>query len=388
MKPTLAAAGLLILGLILGSALGALAGKNLTREAEAIDRTLTSFAPIDTGTGRTVATTASRPLRDRISSGELTDGLIIVTDSSQGTNSEIWRWDPLSGSPERVPHELPVDAWWYDERTGLLLGTLSDPATRSITLISGPIEGPFEEVAGGISTVSPALDELPKMSGDASSSTLFGAPLTERIYSEQREAGLYLWSADYTGPTPFQSEKIGPIQIRESSNIIRSGAFPGGAYVAVLTNDGTTLTTFAEGRAQQLTFDRAVVHSISTPDILTLTSFDGFIHVKLSTQEVTTADTYSAASDGCAVFATDSTWITCQDPRVGLGFQSLSLLPTTVTAPGRLVGFLAAEGVSFSHASDLQVTDLHTLVVLEENGSDWAQIGFFDSVIYGVWSER
>ena len=45
MKRTSAAAGLLVLGLILGSALGALAGRNLAREAEAIDQTFTSFAP-------------------------------------------------------------------------------------------------------------------------------------------------------------------------------------------------------------------------------------------------------------------------------------------------------------------------------------------------------
>ncbi len=386
MKRTFAAVGLLVLGLVLGSSLGALAGRNLAREAEAIDQSLTSFAPIDVGVEETVATTGAKPLRERLISGDLTEGLIIATDSSQGTNSEIWRWDPLSGVPERIPHALPVDAWWYDQRTATLLGTLSDPGTRSMTLIRGPIEGPFEEAASGIFTIFPALDELPRPL-EVTAGTIFGAPVTERIYSEQREDGLYLWSADYSGPMPFQSEEIGPFQIRDLSAGIQAGAFPGGAYVAVFTNDGTTVTTFTQGEIQQLSFDRAIVSNITAPDILILNSLDGFVHLKLSTQAITINETSTAPERGCAVFATDSTWMTCQLGGA-LGFQALSLRPTGLYAPGRMVGFLPTEGISFAHSPGERPENLHALIALEEGSSNWAEIGFFDAAIYGVWSER
>lgn len=387
MKRTFAAVGLLVLGLVLGSSLGALAGRNLAREAEAIDQSLTSFAPIDVGVEETVATTGAKPLRERLISGDLTDGLIIVTDSSQGTNSEVWRWDPLSGSPERIPHELPVDAWWYDARTGRLLGTLSDPATQTITLISGPIEGPFEEVASGISSISPALDELPRAYDDAAS-TLFGGPLTERVYSQQREDGLYLWSADYSGATSFKSQEIGPFQIRGLSEGIQKGAFPGGAYIAVLTNEGTTVTTFIKGEIQQLSLDRAVFTNIGPPDFLVFQAFDGFLYLKLSTQEVTAVETLIGFEGGCAVFASDSNWTTCQLLGGGSGLQTRHRLDTSVLAPGRMIGFLPAAGLSFSHRPGLQVDDRHALVALDENAPTWVEIGFFDSAIYGVWSER
>ena len=280
-----------------------------------------------------------------------------------------------------------MDAWWYDERTGRLLGTLSNPATQTITLISGPIEGPFEEVASGISSIFPPLDELPRPYDDAAS-TLFGAPLTERIYSQQREDGLYFWSADYSGPTSFKSEEIGPFQIRGWPEGIRKGAFPGGAYIAVLTNEGTTVTTFIEGEIQQLSFDRAVFTNIGPPDFRVLQAFDGLLYLKLSTQEVTAVETLIGFEGGCAVFASDSNWTTCQLLGGGPGFQTRNRLDASVLAPGRMIGFLPADGLSFSHQPGLQVIDPHTLVALDENEPTWVEIGFFDSAIYGVWSER
>lgn len=53
-----------------------------------------------------------------------------------------------------------------------------------------------------------------------------------------------------------------------------------------------------------------------------------------------------------------------------------------------MVGFLEEEGLSFSHAPGEAPEDLHALVALEEGGSAWAEVGFFDAAIYGVWSER
>jgi hypothetical protein len=391
MKRTLAAGGLLVLGLVLGSAVGALAGKNLTKEAEAIDHTLTSFAPIDTATEQAAATTPLKPLAGRMPTGALSKPLIIATNGLQGTNSDIWRWDPSAENPERIPIELPVDSWWYDERTGLLLGTLSDPATGTASLIRGPLEGPFEKVADAIYEIFPALDKLPTPTTVVRAGTIFGGPLNERIYSERRSDGTYFWSADYTGPSPFKSDEVGPFETAEGPSGVQAGSFVGGAFVTVLGADGTSLITFMKGETTEKFFERAISIIAYPPDVLGFSSFDTVFHFNLATQSVITTDDiqpFEPPRSGCVLFATDSTWVTCTGLPLRLPLQAVSLIDSSLPAPGRLVGFLEDEGLSFSHSPGKRPDDPQALVALQEGGNDWAEIGFFDTAIYGVWSER
>lgn len=390
MKRLAIAGVLLVLGLAAGIGIGALIGDSVEKEAPQIDATLTSFAPLDPQSDDTIEVTSGIPLTNRIPWQDITNPLIIASDGSQGSNSDLWRWEPGAGEPERIPVELPVDSWWYDQRNGTVLGTIVNPQDRSMSLISGPLEGPYHLVETDFSQVFPALDQTPNGRVGIPFTSLFRQELTSRIYADQREAGVYFWEADHTADIPTKSEEMGPYQVNASLGL-EAGVFDGGTYFAVSGFQGITVVSFVNGESIETFFPGSLSAGVLAPNILALGNLSGPIYVNLSTHEVTDLSsvevTPAPEQSTCAPMFTASTYLACFDQSTSNSYVS-DRGDSPEQLSGRLAGFSAIEGLSFAHVWSGNAVDPHWLVALDEESPSWTEFASFDAGIYGVWSEK
>jgi hypothetical protein len=411
MKRSLGVAAVLLVGAALGSVLGLFVGRALEREANSNDQAITSFAPIEVGLDQSSATTAGESLNSLIPWSNLGAPLIIATDGSQGSNSELWRWNPNDPAPIRIPTELPADAWWYDQRTGYVVGTLSDPDTRTFSIIAGPVDGPFELVAEGVARVFPSLDLLPNGRNNRNNDTLFGAPLGERLYARTEGSGLFLWSADYTGPDPYASAELGPYDFDvlvgslpdgEDFVSVKAGAFPGGTYFAMDHYEATSVVSFIDRQPQEASipahFQYATdagrmipPHSLILDGVTGLDEEPRILLLDLTTLEAVAFPTPESLTRlealGCDVISFGSNYGTCLDPETNRSYTT-SLLDESLAVPGLLVGHSRSEGLSFARVLADTLGGFHTLVILNEMNTESVWISQFENAIYGVWSEK
>jgi hypothetical protein len=381
---------LLVLGLAAGAAIGAFIGQSVEKEAAPIDAPLTTFAPIDV-TDATIEMTNGIPLTNRIPWRDLNSPLILATNGAQGSNSDLWRWEPAAGAPERISVELPVDSWWYDQRNGTVLGSIVDPQGRRLSLIAGPLEGPYELIQSDVTQVFPALDQPPNGGVGGPFISLFRQELTNRIYADQRQDGFYFWDADLTADTPTKSQVMGPYQVNGNLGL-EAGVFDGGTYFAVPGFQGITVVSFVGGEVIETFFAGSLSSGILAPNVLVLGNLSGPIYIDLSTHDVTDMDqvevTASPEDRTCAPMFAASSWAACFDWAFPRSYVS-KIGDNSLEIEGRLAGYSSLEGLSFAHvATGTRLQGENLLIVLDEESSSWAEIAQFDAAIYGVWSER